>query len=248
MARTLGQENGLHAGLEELEIERRRGGWSSGWLLGSGPRQRQECQNNDAIHGILPRDRGPPEAPIIRYRLNIAGSLELPAARFTIGGVLSSNSRSGGDLVCAHPRFCLLALSCFPPWPGLRAPFGPASTRYTIEMNLGIPADASKAVLDAAGFQNQKKLECLTADELKGDIAKLMADELASDDDCKISNVKTTENKLTFTTTCVGDVQMVMSTEMTFGPDSFSGVTKGKDNEGRAITMKVGARRVGECK
>jgi hypothetical protein len=60
-------------------------------------------------------------------------------------------------------------------------------------MNLGIPADASKAVLDAAGFQNQQKLECLTADELKGDFAKLMADELASDDDCKMSNVKTTE-------------------------------------------------------
>jgi ribosomal protein S13 len=136
----------------------------------------------------------------------------------------------------------------FPAVAGAQSAVRPGQYEYTIEMNLGIPTDASKAVLDAAGFQNQKKLECLTADELKGDIAKLMADELASDDDCKISNVKTTENKLTFTTTCVGDVQMVMSTEMTFGTDSFSGVTKGKDNEGRVITMKVGARRVGECK
>lgn len=123
----------------------------------------------------------------------------------------------------------------------------PGQYEYTIDMNLGIPADASKAVLDAAGFQDQKRLECLTADELKGDIAKLFAGELA-DGDCKTSDVKTSGNKLTFTTTCEGDVRMVMDTEMTFGVDSFSGVTKGKDNEGRVITMKASARRVGECK
>ena len=142
----------------------------------------------------------------------------------------------------------LVVVLLLPAVAGAQSAVRPGQYEYTIEMNLGIPADASKAVLDAAGFQNQKKLECLTADELKGDFAKLMADELASDDDCKMSNVKKTENKLTFTTTCVGDVQMVMNTEMTFGTDSFSFDTKGKDNEGRVITMKASARRVGECK
>ncbi len=40
---------------------------------------------------------------------------------------------------------------------------------------------------------------------------------------------------------------MTMRTEMTFGTDSFAGVTTGKDSEGRAITSKTSAKLVGEC-
>jgi hypothetical protein len=42
VAGTLGQEDRLHAGLEEVEIERCRCGWSSGRLLASGCSQRQK--------------------------------------------------------------------------------------------------------------------------------------------------------------------------------------------------------------
>ena len=87
-----GQKNGLHARLEELEIERLRRGWSSGRLLRSGPRQREKRQNDNAIHaihGTLPRDRGPPTAPIIRYRCTRLTKLA-PAAFLVTGGAASA--------------------------------------------------------------------------------------------------------------------------------------------------------------
>lgn len=123
----------------------------------------------------------------------------------------------------------------------------PGQYEFTLDMNLGIPAEAPKAVLDAAGFKNQKRLDCITADEVKGDVSKLFARE-AEEQNCKMSGVKTTGNKMTFTTTCEEDgVRTTMSTEMTFGTDSFTGVTKGKDHEGRAISSKMSAKRIGEC-
>jgi hypothetical protein len=49
--------------------------------------------------------------------------------------------------------------------------------------------------------------------------------------------------------TCVEDGRRTVSTsEMTFGTDVFSGVMKGTDDKGRVMTMKVSAKRVGECK
>ena len=44
----------------------------------------------------------------------------------------------------------------------------------------GIPPDAPKAVLDAAGFKRPKKLECLTAEDVKGGIMKMLAREMAT--------------------------------------------------------------------
>ena len=129
----------------------------------------------------------------------------------------------------------------------------PGQYEVTLEMNLaGVPGDAPKAVTDAAGFNKDKRLECITADELKEgkgtDIARLFARE-AEESNCKMSDVKTAGNKLTFTTTCVeDDVRMTMQTEMTFGPDSMAGVTTSKDQQGRTSTVKTTAKRVGECK
>jgi hypothetical protein len=139
----------------------------------------------------------------------------------------------------------------------------PGQYELTIDMNLNLPttskatatrgttaADAQKAVLDAAGFQGQKRLECITPDQAKEaqqDITKLYAREMA-EANCKVADVKTVGNKVTFAMTCVEDRQrMVSNVEMTFGADWFTS-TGTTTVGGRVSTMKTNARRVGECK
>jgi Protein of unknown function (DUF3617) len=141
--------------------------------------------------------------------------------------------------------FLLLARIVGAAQPAIR----PGQYEYTIEMNLGgVPADAPNAVLDAAGFDKQKRLECLTADDLKGDLTQAFTREMEGSN-CKMSDVKTTGNRMTFTTTCEEDgIRMVMTNEMTFDADAFTGVMKGKDNEGRVSTVKMTAKRVGDCR
>ena len=124
----------------------------------------------------------------------------------------------------------------------------PGEYEYTIEMTMGDAKDAAKAVTDAAGFQKNKRRDCITPEETKGDIAQVFARGMDMGEECKMSNVKTVANKLTFTTTCVEDeMRMTMNTEMTFAGDSFSGVTTSKDPEGRVTTMKMNAKRIGDC-
>jgi hypothetical protein len=124
----------------------------------------------------------------------------------------------------------------------------PGQYELTVEMNLGgIPADAPKAVLDAAGFQKQKKLECLTAADVKGDITQMLMREMA-DSNCKMSDLKWAGSRVTFTTTCAeDDIRMVMNHDVTVGTDSFTSVAKGQDNKGNVSTVKTSARRVGDC-
>ena len=50
VAGTLGQEDGLHLGLEELEIQRPRCGGGSRWLLAQQPSQHQGPGRNDCLH------------------------------------------------------------------------------------------------------------------------------------------------------------------------------------------------------
>lgn len=123
----------------------------------------------------------------------------------------------------------------------------PGQYEITAEMDLGIPKEGTNAVMDAAGLKNQKRRECLTADDVKGDIATMFAREF-EEENCKMSNVKTIGNKTTFTTTCVDDdVSMTMTTEVTFGIDSFTTLTKGKTPEGQPTMAKTSAKRVGDC-
>ncbi|MGB2716150.1 MAG: DUF3617 family protein [Vicinamibacterales bacterium] len=124
---------------------------------------------------------------------------------------------------------------------------------YEVEMQMDFGkaggAEAEKAVLDAAGFQKNKRRECITPEDVKtNDVLKLMSAEM-EDMNCKMSDNKTVGNKLTFMMTCVEDgMRMTWATEMTFGPDSFTSVTKGKDPEGRPVVGKATAKRIGECK
>ena len=123
----------------------------------------------------------------------------------------------------------------------------PGEYEVTLDMDLGLPAEAPKAVMDAAGFKGQKRRECITADDVKGDVSEWFARE-TEDQNCKMSNVKTVGSRLTFTTTCEeDDFRMTTNTDLTFGTDSFTGVTTGKDPEGRMTTTKMSAKRVGDC-
>lgn len=127
----------------------------------------------------------------------------------------------------------------------------PGEYEVEMQMDFGQPgsAEAGKAVLDAAGFQKNKRRECITPDDVRtNDVLKLMAAEM-EDMNCKVSDQKTVGNRLTFNMTCVEDgMRMTFATEMTFGADSFTSVTKGKDPEGRPLVGKVHAKRIGECK
>jgi hypothetical protein len=116
------------------------------------------------------------------------------------------------------------------------------------EVTLETERAFSRGVHSDAGYNKAKRLDCLTADELKAptDIAKLFARE-AEDENCKMSDLKTTRNKMTFTTTCQDDMRTTLSTEMTFGPDFFAIVTKGKEDKGATSTLRITAKRLGEC-
>ena len=126
----------------------------------------------------------------------------------------------------------------------------PGQYEVTLDMNLAIPAEAQKAILDAAGIKKQKRMECITAEDLKGanDMAAWFARE-AAEANCKMSDVKSTGNRLTFTTTCQDDdIRMISTTEVTFDGDSFATSTKATDHDGRVSTVKSTAKRVGACR
>jgi hypothetical protein len=124
----------------------------------------------------------------------------------------------------------------------------PGQYEFTVDMKIaGAPADVPKAVFDAAGFRQQKKLECLTPEDVKGDLAQLLT-RAVSEEDCKLTDLKTTGNRIVFTATCQDDdVRMVLRSEMTVSGDSFSGTTTATDQDGGVTTMKILANRTGEC-
>jgi hypothetical protein len=134
---------------------------------------------------------------------------------------------------------------------GAQIAIRPGEYEYTVDMKMTVPKEAAAAVLDAAGFKDQKRRECITADQArqaKEDIVKFFAQEMQMEN-CKMSDVKIGGNKLSFTSTCVEDgMKMVMNTEMTFGVDSFSGISTLKGAGGLASTTTTTAKRVGECK
>ena len=127
----------------------------------------------------------------------------------------------------------------------------PGEYEYTVNMQMTVPKEAAKAVLDAAGFKDQKRRECITADQArqaKEDVVKFFAQEMQMEN-CKMSDVKIGGSALSFISTCVEDgKKMVMNTEMTFGVDSFSGISTMKGDGGLASTTTTTAKRVGECK
>jgi hypothetical protein len=88
---------------------------------------------------------------------------------------------------------------------------------------------------------------CISPAEAK-DIVKTLATS-GAETNCKVSDVKTPSGgKLTFKMTCKeADGTSTYTNEVTYGPDSYTNVSKGKTAHG-AISSKVTAKRTGECK
>jgi hypothetical protein len=54
---------------------------------------------------------------------------------------------------------------------------------------------------------------------------------------------------MTIQTTCEElDVRTAHITELTFGPDLIASLTEARDDKGSATTIRITAKRVGECK
>ena len=91
-----------------------------------------------------------------------------------------------------------------------------------------------------------KRRECIDAADVKDAATMFSGGEM---ENCKFSDVRTTGNTTRYNLTCVEDgLRTTGSSEMTFGPDTISQLSTMKDTEGRVVTMKVFAKRVGECR
>jgi len=126
----------------------------------------------------------------------------------------------------------------------------PGQYEYTMNLDLGDAKAAGDAVLGGAGFKNNKRVECITPEDVKEkDAFKILNRAMTEDGgNCKMSDAKTVGNKMTFTTTCdEDDMHMVMHNEMTFVGDSYVTVTKVKMPDGQTRTSTITAKRLGDC-
>ncbi len=101
---------------------------------------------------------------------------------------------------------------------------------------------------DAAGDAGKHKdTLCMSPAEAK-DVVKTIA-AAGQETNCKVSDVKTAAGgKLTFKMTCKDkDGTSTYTNDVTYGPDWYNNVTKGKTKQG-TISSKVSAKRIGECK
>lgn len=69
---------------------------------------------------------------------------------------------------------------------------------------------------------------------------------IAGSDDCIVSDLKETGNKVTWKMKCKGDSAGEFSGQTVFSGDSFETIMK-MQAEGQDMTMNVKARRLGEC-
>ena len=101
---------------------------------------------------------------------------------------------------------------------------------------------------EAAGDAGKHKdTLCMSPAEAK-DVVKTIAAS-GQETNCKVSDVKTPAGgKLTFKMTCKEkDGTSTYTNDVTYGPDWYNNVSKGKTKQG-TITSKVSAKRIGECK
>jgi hypothetical protein len=101
--------------------------------------------------------------------------------------------------------------------------------------------------VDAAGSTGKNKdTMCWTPEDAK-DVVKTIA-RAGKETDCKVSDVKTAPGKLTFNVSCKeGGGVTTTANDVTYGPDWYTNVSKGKSEAG-PISQKTSAKRIGECK
>ena len=118
------------------------------------------------------------------------------------------------------------------------------------EVVLEIDRTVTRGAHHDAGFHREKRIDCFTAQQLKGpaEIAKLFASD-ADGANCKTSDAKTTGNKMTIATTCQErDARTTFDTEFAFNGDLITILTEVRDDKGTASTIRITATRVGDCK
>ena len=101
---------------------------------------------------------------------------------------------------------------------------------------------------EAAGATGKHKdTLCMTPADAK-DVVKTIAT-AGAETNCKVSDVKTAAGgKLSFKMTCKDkDGTSTYTNDVTYGPDWYNNVSKGKTKHG-TVTSKVSAKRIGECK
>jgi hypothetical protein len=90
-----------------------------------------------------------------------------------------------------------------------------------------------------------KKLECITADDLK-DFSKFVISDMGSD--CKVPEVKLTSGEMTFTANCTGGGKaLTMSMKMTFAGTSMTGLMTATEKGKPVMTIRSSGKRVGDC-
>jgi hypothetical protein len=107
--------------------------------------------------------------------------------------------------------------------------------RYEVTMEMG-PVGMTEPA--------DKDVQCITSEDLK-DLPKMaLQGEFA--ELCKVNDYKASRSKLTFTAVCEGS--LTMKVDMTFAPESFTGVMTTLDKGRTVMTTKASAKRLGDCK
>jgi len=83
---------------------------------------------------------------------------------------------------------------------------------------------------------------CYTKEDVK-DQAKVVA---GSNKDCKMTSYKVSGNKVTWSMVCTGQSAGTFSGETVFSANSYTSTMKMK-SQGQNITMKMNAKRLGDC-
>ncbi len=120
-----------------------------------------------------------------------------------------------------------------------------ASAEAQVSLRPGLYERTLETEVSGATGKDKDTL-CISPGDAK-DMVKTIA-AAGVETNCKVSNVKTaTAGKLTFTLTCKDDDGVSTYTnDVSYGPDWYTNVSKGKTAKG-SISSKVDAKRVGEC-
>ena len=86
--------------------------------------------------------------------------------------------------------------------------------------------------------------QCVTKEEA-ADPQKAVP-QASKDQNCKVSDYKTTSNKVTWAVKCEGANPMTGSGEVVYTGDTFAGTMK-MDHGGQAMNMKYSGKRLGDC-
>ena len=121
-----------------------------------------------------------------------------------------------------------------------------AQVEAQVSLRPGLYERTLETEADGAAGKHKDTL-CISPEDAK-DMVKTIA-AAGAETSCKVSDVKTAAGgRLTFKMTCKDDDgTSSYSNDVTYGPDWYTNVSKGKTSHGD-VTSRVNAKRIGECK